>query len=292
MRESWHAVTIRIKAEDVEIASHLLHEAGCNGIVEEPANGDAPALITAYFNATDEEQSALALRIREAFAPFPSIAGIDIAIVTSAANEWQENWRQWFRPFSIVPGIVVAPSWEQYAPRDGESVITLDPGMAFGTGLHQTTKLCAEAIYKTVGILKHQEKGRRLDSLLDVGTGSGLLAIIARNLGFEKIAAVENDPDALMVARENFEINKISGVATHASLDEVKDAFDLVVANILLLTLVELRDKLIAATAPGGTLILSGITGDQEARIAEAFGACEVIAREAGYQVLRAALPR
>lgn len=260
MRESWHAATIEAGAAEAEILSHLLHQAGCNGIVEEVPPAANRLRLTAYFSAAEEDAATLASRLRSALAPFAVLSGLAINIVTSASNEWRENWRQWFKPFAIVPGIIVSPSWESYRPAAGEALITLDPGMAFGTGLHQTTKLCAEAIAR-------DPRG----SLLDVGTGSGLLAIIARRLGMHTIVAVENDPDALAVAEENFAINGVDAVTTAGDLAVIDGAFDIVVANILLLTLIELRDRLVGRVAPGGRLILSGITRDQEERIAQTF---------------------
>lgn len=261
MKESWHSVTIEVAREDAETASHIFHEAGCNGVLEdELANPDFVRLC-AYFRA-EENQGELFHHLKNIFAPFPALAAAKFDIVTSAQNEWREKWRQWFKPFEIAPGIVVAPSWEDYKPRSGEKLITLDPGMAFGTGLHETTRLCAEAIF-------HSLPGP--DSLLDIGCGSGLLAIVANKLGVPKIAAVENDPDAVLIARENFKKNEITGIEVASSLNQIPDKFDIVVANILLMTLIELKDKLIRHLTADGILILSGITNDQEERLEEAF---------------------
>lgn len=263
MKESWHAVTIKIAGEDIETASHLFHEAGCNGVLEDDG------LVRAYFSA-DIDQKTLRARLTESFKLFPAFNGLSFEIVTSAQNDWREGLRQWFKPFEIVPGIVVAPSWEKYRPTHGEKVITLDPGMAFGTGLHETTKLCANAISHLVPISDPLALDPSPLALLDVGTGSGLLAIVARRLGIKKISAVENDPDAAEVARENFRINGCAGIKIAPSLDQIESKFDVIVANILLLTLTELKDKLIGHLA-GDSLILSGITNDQEEKLENAF---------------------
>lgn len=261
MKEIWHSVTIEIAREDSGTASHLFHEAGCNGVWEDELKGQNRVRLCAYFRA-DKTQSELSDNLKNAFKPFPAFASLTLGIVTSAQNEWRDKWRQWFKPFEIASGLIVAPSWEEYKTKTGETLITLDPGMAFGTGLHETTKLCAEAIFNSLA-------GR--SSLLDVGTGSGLLAIVAAKLGVQKIAAVENDPDAVLVARENFKINGIEGIEVASSLDLVAEKFEIVVANILLMTLIELKDRLVHALAPKGILILSGITRDQEERLKAAF---------------------
>ena len=265
MREFWHAAKIELERDGVDLASHLLFEAGCNGIVEEAQPAGEVAVLTAYFSAEGEEASALSSRIISAFAPHPLLAAARMEIVTSEANEWRDSWRQWFKPFAIVPGVVVSPSWEDYKPKEDEMVITLDPGMAFGTGLHQTTQLCAQAIFDACSSASTPA------SLLDVGTGSGLLAMVAHKLGVRRIFVVENDPDALAVAGENFELNGVRGIGEANQLSTEGATFDLVVANILLLTLIELRDSLVERTALGGLLVLSGITEDQEQKILETF---------------------
>lgn len=265
MTESWHAVGLELPKETVETVASLLYELGSNGAVEEASRDPEKVRLVAYFNADAIRKEDLLERIRATLSSIPSLTHISPDIVTAANNQWKERWRQWFRPFAIVPGIVVAPSWERYQPKSGETLITLDPGMAFGTGLHATTALCAEAIAEGMGAQSDNP------SLLDVGTGSGLLSIVAHRLGIRRLAAIENDPDALSIARKNFTINGAADVTTAAAIAEIAGPFDIVVANILLLTILDLRDELLAQMADGGKLILSGITHDQEARIAAAF---------------------
>mgnify|MGYP000882051256 CR=1 FL=1 len=264
MRDSWHAAKIEVDAGEVELLSHLLHEAGCNGIVED-LSGGARATVTAYFDASRESSAALSSRIGSLAREFEALSDLKIDVETLSADEPKKNWRQWFKPFEITRGIFVTPSWERFVPEPGQTAITIDPGMAFGTGLHETTRLCAEAIGG-----KLREATCPL-SVLDVGTGSGLLAIIARKLGAGRVAAVENDPDALAVAIENFAMNGAEPCESSLGIAEVGGTFDVVVANILLLTLIELKDELVAKLAPKGLLVLSGITHDQEERLKNAF---------------------
>ncbi len=260
MQTSWHTVTIVVPAEESEDAAALLSEAGCNGVLEEE-RADGAIVLRASFDGAESSDAVLA-RVRDRLSAFPPLAAMTPTIETEAREDWSCGWKQHFRPFAIVPGIVVAPSWEQVSPEDEARHITLDPGMAFGTGLHPTTRLCAQAIAAVA---------RDGASLLDVGTGSGLLAILARRLGFDRIAGVEIDADALAAARANCERNDAGDIALHAEIGEVDERFDVVVANILRNTLLDLRDELLGTLAPEGTLILSGITTEQEEELVRAF---------------------
>lgn len=262
MKETWFAATIEAKDDDVDLISHLMHKMGCNGIVEEASETVGQTRLTAYFKAEGFSKKTLKDQLEKIFSQYPALPKLTPQIATAGSNNWQNNWRQWFKPFEIVPGIIVAPSWENYAAKADEKVITLDPGMAFGTGLHETTRLCALEIHKLRS---------RHNSLLDVGTGSGLLAILASKMGIKKIEAVENDPEAVVVAEENFKINNVVDICVKKSLSDIKGTFDIVVANILLLTLIELKDELIKSVGPRGFLVLSGITNDQEDRIKQSF---------------------
>jgi ribosomal protein L11 methyltransferase len=142
--------------------------------------------------------------------------------------------------------------------------VVLDPGMAFGTGTHPTTALCLAALGERVG-------ARPGLSVLDVGTGSGLLAIAAKRLGAGRVVASDVDPEALRVARENAESNGVALEVTGADVHQIEGPFDLVVANILANTLVELAASLTAQVAPGGRLLLSGILGSQEDEVGRPF---------------------
>jgi ribosomal protein L11 methyltransferase len=142
--------------------------------------------------------------------------------------------------------------------------IVLDPGMAFGTGTHPTTSLCLAALSDLLA-------ARPGASVLDVGTGSGLLAIAAAKLGAGRVAANDNDPVAIEVARENAERNGARLELTGAAVGEIAGAFDLVVANILANTLVELAPDVAARVAPGGTVLLAGILVPQEDEVRAAY---------------------
>jgi ribosomal protein L11 methyltransferase len=264
MNDTWHALSLNLPENFLGEALALLENLGSNGCTEEKSKDAGFVNLTAYFSGDLYEKTALFEKVLESFKVVPGLSNLRLEINTSMTTDWNREWRQWFHPFKLVPGITVRPSWEPYVPTGGESVIVLDPGMAFGTGLHPTTKLCARAIYDA------KESGKE-SSLLDVGSGSGLLAIVGRKLGIKTIDAVEIDDEAIRVARENIDINDAGSIKIYKNLGEISTQYDIVAANILLITLIQLEDELIAKTKTGGRLILSGITHDQEEDIKQAF---------------------
>jgi ribosomal protein L11 methyltransferase len=191
-----------------------------------------------------------------------------VPVNTIRDEDWAENWKKFYHPLEVGRTLVICPSWEDFHPEPHQIVVTLDPGSAFGTGYHATTQLCLEMLEKFLG-----ENKEELDSLriLDLGTGSGILGISAWKLGARALWAVDEDPVAVKVALENFEINgiplKAEGGVSGATVCEsnkpnfpgLDGSFDLVVANIIAATLIELAAKLAQALKPGGTLITGGI---------------------------------
>ena len=177
-------------------------------------------------------------------------------------EDWGEGWKKDFRPLD-VGRVRVRPSWIDEPAPAGKVEVVLDPGMAFGTGSHATTSLCLAALSDVLG-------ARPGASVLDVGTGSGLLAIAARKLGAGRVAANDNDPVAVRVARENAERNGASLELTVDPIERIPGTFDVVVANILANVLVELAPSLCEKVASGGVLLLSGILGPQEDEVRRA----------------------
>ncbi len=182
-------------------------------------------------------------------------------------QDWANTWKEYFKPFAIIPGLVIKPTWEEYCPVGGERVIEMDPGMAFGTGHHATTTLSLELVKS---VLAESES----KSVLDVGTGTGILGMAAVLFGAERVLGIDNDPDAVDAALSNVCRNgmekKMSVSLT--PIEEVQETYSLVVANIIHDVLIELADDLVRLTSQGGNVVLSGIlTGKQSDNIKEHF---------------------
>lgn len=173
-------------------------------------------------------------------------------------NDWAESWKENFHVVRIGPRVVIRPSWREHLAAPDDVVVHLDPGLAFGSGLHPTTRLCLEILQAIplAGV-----------DLFDVGTGSGILAIAAAKMGAGPVRAVDVDDVAVRVAKENFDLNGLPQIETAvgSAADNGGRQWSLVVANILSNILIEIMDDLLAALAPLGQLILSGIINEQEA---------------------------
>lgn len=188
--------------------------------------------------------------------------------------DWKDNWKEYFKPAKITDRIVIKPTWEEYQALADDLVIEIDPGMAFGTGTHPTTSLCVKLLEKYI----EPEK----DKVLDVGCGSGILAIAAALLGARDILAVDIDPIAVTVSKENVELNHLSTEIRVIEGDLTKglnEKADIVVAN-LMADLVIMLSKDVAAHLKGKSIyISSGILIEKQAMVAEAI-------KERGFQIL------
>jgi len=173
----------------------------------------------------------------------------------------------------VTKGIIIKPTWESYKAKDKELVIEIDPGMAFGTGLHATTRLCIDAIRRHVW--RNDLFGARVlaHNALDVGTGSGILAVLLAKLGVPRTVAFDVDPVAVEATKANAKLNKVADriEVRQATIGKIAESFDLVVANILAGTIVGMREQLEDRLNPGGVLILSGILKQQGAEVKRAF---------------------
>lgn len=171
-----------------------------------------------------------------------------------AETDWAEAWKSHYTVLHIGDRLVIKPTWRDYTPQPGDLVIALDPGLAFGSGLHPTTRLCLESLED------HLRPGQ---TVLDVGTGSGILAIAAARLGASRVLALDTDPLAVQVARENLVRNQVQSIV-QAEVDAIsaisrQATYDLVVANILAETIIELAPALASSLTSPGILIVSGI---------------------------------
>jgi ribosomal protein L11 methyltransferase len=194
-------------------------------------------------------------------------------------EDWHKKWQKFFTTTRIGRHIIVKPSWELFLPEEGDIVIEMDPGMAFGTGTHATTRMCLEVIEKLV-----QDGTPAINSMLDVGIGSGILSIAAAKLGVPKTVGIDVDPIALGYAQKNIDKNKVTHqvAVREVSLEKLEGTFDLVVANILSDILIKLRKDLCNHLADNGILILSGIMAEKKLKIERKFTS-KKLALEASY---------
>ena len=268
----YNEITARVASHDAERACDALHALTNAGAWIERAfsqhdpesaariDAAAPALVRAYVpsrRANGVERDATAALAR---------AGVAADVSTRAVDEedWAESWKAYFDVERYGERLVVVPSWRAYDAAPADVVITLDPGMAFGTGQHETTRMCLEALERAV------TPGARV---LDVGCGSGILSIAAAKLGALEVLALDIDEDSVRVTRANAAINGVAGTIRAARgsggddwpFDSPQAGFDVAVANIVARVIVELAPALAGALAPGGRLIASGIIGEREA---------------------------
>ena len=253
----WAEMTVAVSGDAQEIVGTLLTEvAGCHGYAT------TATTISGYLPVDDRLENTL-LTLRAALDDVPS--GVDlvreITITFVAEEDWANAWKQYFKPQKIGRRIVVKPTWESYAATGDDLILQIDPGMAFGTGLHATTRLCLRALEDYLA------PGARV---ADVGTGSGVLAVGAALLGAASVAAVDNDPVAVRVAGENIAVNEVGDrVTVREASSPPAGVFDVVVANILADVILGMAPALYAATRPGGRLIASGIIDSHAADVVE-----------------------
>lgn len=179
-------------------------------------------------------------------------------------KDWNEVWMSHFAPIEVSPRLWVCPSWRLGEAPEEAKVLVLDPGMAFGTGTHATTALCMVALDEILVNKPGLE-------VLDVGTGSGILAIAAKLLGAGRTVGTDNDPVAVQVARENVELNKVDVELSTRDVAAIPGRFPLVVANIMANVLEDLSIALVDKIAPGGEILLSGILDFQAGQVEKVF---------------------
>jgi ribosomal protein L11 methyltransferase len=196
-----------------------------------------------------------------------------IEIARIKREDWAESWKRHFKPIEIGGSLLVKPSWIKKRPRKNQSVVILDPGLSFGTGQHPTTSFC-------LGEIVRCRQAKTQQSFLDIGTGSGILAIAAAKLGYEPVHAFDFDPESVRVAKANARVNNVTkkvqitrGDATKLTI-KPKEQFDLVCANLISNLLTAEKNKIVAQVKRSGTLVLAGILAAEFLQVQGAFEAC------------------
>jgi ribosomal protein L11 methyltransferase len=277
----WPYVELEAREEDADAIGSALLDAGSNG-VEQHDERDGRVRLVAWFAVTPAFD-AIAAAVASAPGVEPEAARLAVETLRSGAtpdDDWLRLWKRGFEPVAIGSRLVVFPSWKRdmLEPYMDRVAVEIDPGMAFGTGTHETTRLCLEWL----------DASWTGGSLLDVGTGSGILAIAAALLATEAtIVGVDVDPVAVDVARENAALNDVAERIAFQTggPDSLEERFDVVLANLTADVVSQLAPRLSARVASGGTLVVSGVLAEQAddvARDLEAVGLERLSRRDAG----------
>ena len=282
MTDSWLEIACDVPEEHSEVVAEFLTRLSGNGVCVDNLNVDAfspseipdsvRVVVKAYLPADiDPAPQMLELEtfMSELSRRHPSASFATPTLSAVHAEDWSSSWKVHFKPLRVGRHLLIVPTWEEAPELPGDLVIRIDPGMAFGTGGHETTRLCLELLETVMA------SGPLLTvpSLLDLGTGSGILAMAASLLGAGRILALDIDPDAVEVARENLVLNEMSDRIECGTtpLESLTEKFDIILANILAEELVRLAPYLADRLLPGGSLILSGILAEKEPLVRQGF---------------------
>ena len=304
----WNQFRLKTTTEAEDIVSSMLADLGIEGvqiedkipltqsdkeqmfvdILPDIPEDDGCAYLTFYLDE-DVDKQELLLKVRQELEEMRSYLNVGECTIEESQTEdvdWVNNWKQYFHQF-YIDDILVIPSWENVEAKDSDKmVIHIDPGTAFGTGMHETTQLCIRQLKKFV---------TPETVLLDVGTGSGILGILALMFGARSVVGTDLDPCAVEAVRENLESNHIDPdkfemmIGNIITEKEVQDrvgygCYDIVAANILADVLVNLTPVICSQLKPGGIYITSGIIDDKETTVVDAVKAAGLELLEVNYQ--------
>lgn len=304
----WNKFTLKTRTEVEDIVISSLADAGVEGveiedkvpltesdkqqmfvdILPDCPEDDGIAYLSFYLEE-DQDKDEILARVKEELDELRKFLDIGEGTITESQTEdkdWINNWKEYFHQF-YVDDILIIPSWEEVKPEDeGKMIIHIDPGTAFGTGMHETTQLCMRQLKKYV---------TPKTELLDVGTGSGILSIVSLKLGAKHAVGTDLDPCAITATKENLEVNNIPEGAMDVMIGNIIDdrevqnavgyeKYDIVVANILADVLVPLTPVIINQMKKGGIYITSGIIDEKEETVVEAVKAAGLEVLEVTHQ--------
>lgn len=268
-REKWIEITILTPPELVEALSNFLEEMGTGGVfqdvpVQDSFDGATVSTqeeVKSYLpwsRTAKKQKDRIAAYIDSLSSLFPKLEKPSLSTRTITDPDWGEQWKKYFKPLRVSGDIVIKPTWERYSPAGNDIVVDIDPGMAFGTGQHSSTRMCIAAIEDL--LIRDGSRGER--TVLDVGTGTGILAICAAKIGVRSVTGIDIDPKAVEIAGRNIVINGVEDRVEIINRDIAlcKGSFDLIVANLISGLLIQLHEHLLSLTKPGGYIIASGLT--------------------------------
>ncbi|MBI5967653.1 MAG: 50S ribosomal protein L11 methyltransferase [Deltaproteobacteria bacterium] len=270
-KKLWMELQVETHPTLAEAVSNFLIEQGSHGVVQEELPGTEQhkrERIIAYF-PKDRHFVSRRQKIRTYLLALRKIHRRSSRFQTRIIKqeEWAEAWKSNFKTIHVTPRLVIKPPWEEYPTKKGEVVVEIDPAMAFGTGTHPTTQMCLRVLERLILSSPHSP------SILDVGTGSGILAIASRKMGAKKVLAIDIDPLAIACARKNAAANNIdSGIDFRTGfLGRLRRIFNIIVANLLPQELLSLAPYLAKRISPGGALIISGLLRGQKKEVISVF---------------------
>ena len=298
----WIELIVHTTTEGADRVSSVLMDAGASGTqIEDRADIPDPSQPHGIWEIIDPkllESMPSDVLVHAWFEESPSLPGLvdtirarltalksdpsvghafgSLLLDTRTVNDqaWTDIWKKYFKPFHASDRLVIKPTWEDFTPAPGDIIIEIDPGMAFGSGTHETTSMC-------LSLLEEVITGG--EEIIDVGTGSGILAIGGALLGAGHVLAIDIDPDAVRVARENVKLNHVDHLVSVQQgnlLDRVSDTCDICVANSISDVIIAFAAPLLKHIRPGGLFITSGIVTLRSEEVAKAL-------TDAGYEILR-----
>ena len=287
--EKWLKVEITAPSELMDALGNFLEETGAQGVFSESTIitsgaddfqetvGDEEVL-KAFFPVdvrSDKRLDAIRNYLKSLEGIFPDAKPPVMATETITDPDWGEQWKKYFKPIRVCKNIVVKPTWERYTPDSRDIVVEIDPGMAFGTGQHASTRLCMDAIEDI--ILK--DRSITEWKVLDVGCGTGILGITAAKMGARDVICVDNDPKATQIAAENARINEVEGCLRILNKDAaaISEPRNLIIANLTSKLLIKIHALFAKLLMPGGYLIISGIIEQDMPAIEEHFYALPLV---------------
>jgi len=280
-KDEWVEIGITVPGDLADAVSNFMTEIGAQGVYEEslePQEGvdfteaQTNQIVKAYLPQDprlDHRLISLDTYLQSLSSLFPDYPKITYTKDIIRDADWAEGWKKYFKPIRVTKNIIIKPTWERYAAVGHDIVIEMDPGMAFGTGQHASTRMCLEALED---ILLHDKAGGD-KRILDVGSGTGILGIAAAKLGAKKVTCVDIDKLATDIALENIRINQVEDKVTVMTRDiaAIHETFDLIVANLTSKVLIKLRPHIISLLEPHGVLIISGIIEQNREDIESSF---------------------
>lgn len=272
---TWQKITISVPSTYADTVADFMATLATNGIEQIsglPKDQEASLEQIIAYLSEDQNPTQLIKTIHAFLLEFnkqrPTSTPATLSQETIIEEDWNRHWKQHFKAFKLTNRLVIKPSWEEYEKLPHEIVLEMDPGMAFGTGLHASTKLA-------LLLIEDSFAAKPPRTVLDIGTGTGILGMDCALLGAERVVGLDNDIDASTAAIENIRTNHLEAIMTidDRDLSELDALFDMVIANITQDVLTLLAHDILARLAPEGRLVLSGIlTGLQTDMIKQVFG--------------------